>query len=138
MQGRMADAKSSFRRAHRSCPRRCFLRNNLGLALAMEGKASEAIPVLQALLREDTGSRRVRSNLALAYAVSGDRGQAMATLSPLMDARAAATIVASYQQIGRIAPDAVGQTAMERPAVPNVAEAAPTRVVSSNAALILH
>jgi hypothetical protein len=122
-----------------------------------------------------------RSNLALAFAASGDRGQAMATLSPLMDAHAAETVVASYQRIGRVGPDAVGQTAMHPPA-PTVtaadpqpsqppargptpstaaavnvaairrdvpltpeltkhdgsAEAAPARVVSSDATLILH
>jgi Flp pilus assembly protein TadD len=47
-----------------------------GLALALAGRAAEAIPVLQTTARQQNADARARQNLALAYALSGDWTQA--------------------------------------------------------------
>jgi Flp pilus assembly protein TadD len=46
--------------------------SDYGLALALAGRPSDAIPVLEAAARETGADARVRQNLALAYALSGD------------------------------------------------------------------
>lgn len=43
-----------------------------GLALALAGRAADAIPALEAAAREKDADGRVRQNLALAYAFTGD------------------------------------------------------------------
>ena len=46
--------------------------SNYGLALALAGRPSEAIPVLEAAAREPGADATVRQNLALAHALAGD------------------------------------------------------------------
>ena len=46
--------------------------SNYGLALALAGRPSEAIPVLEAAAREQGADATVRQNLALAHALAGD------------------------------------------------------------------
>ena len=43
-----------------------------GLAIALAGRAHDAVPVLEAAARDKDADSRVRQNLALAYALSGD------------------------------------------------------------------
>jgi len=45
---------------------------NYGLALALAGRPTDAISVLEPVARQTTADARVRQNLALAYALSGD------------------------------------------------------------------
>ena len=45
---------------------------NYGLALALAGRAEDAIPVLEAAARQPGADARARQNLALAYAFTGD------------------------------------------------------------------
>ena len=47
-----------------------------GLALALAGRAAEAVPALETAARGQGADARVRQNLALAYALSGDWTQA--------------------------------------------------------------
>ena len=46
--------------------------SNYGLALTLAGRASDAIPVLEAAAREQGADATVRQNLALAHAMAGD------------------------------------------------------------------
>jgi Flp pilus assembly protein TadD len=46
--------------------------SNYGLALALAGRPSEAIPVLEAVAREPGADATIRQNLALAHALAGD------------------------------------------------------------------
>ena len=48
------------------------MRPNYGLALALAGRAAEAIAVLEAAAREQGADATVRQNLALAHALAGD------------------------------------------------------------------
>jgi Flp pilus assembly protein TadD len=70
-------------------------RNNLALSLALQGRTQEAIPMLQALVRENENSRRIRSNLALADAIAGNRGEALALLQPVMSGGEAERVLAA-------------------------------------------
>ena len=47
-----------------------------GLAIALAGRAQDAVPVLEAAARAKDADARVRQNLALAYALSGDWAKA--------------------------------------------------------------
>lgn len=64
-------AGSFFRRAVAAAPRAAKPRQNLGLALAMEGRYDEAIPELQQAVLLDPADPGARLNLAVAYAQIG-------------------------------------------------------------------
>lgn len=70
-QGRNAAALSTLANGHYNLSAADY-----GLALALAGKPTEAVSVLQAAARETGADARVRQNLALAYALSGDWTQA--------------------------------------------------------------
>jgi D-alanyl-D-alanine carboxypeptidase len=66
--------------------------SDYGLAVALAGHPTEAIPVLEAAARDSNADARVRQNLALAYALGGDWNNARAVASQdvpadLVDAR---------------------------------------------------
>ena len=55
--------------------------SDYGLAVALAGHSTEAIPVLEAAARDPNADSRVRQNLALAYALAGDWNNARAVAS---------------------------------------------------------
>ena len=55
--------------------------SDYGLAVALAGHSTEAIPVLEAAARDPNADARVRQNLALAYALAGDWTNARAVAS---------------------------------------------------------
>ncbi len=55
--------------------------SDYGLAVALAGHPTEAIPVLEAAARDPNADARVRQNLALAYALGGDWNNARAVAS---------------------------------------------------------
>lgn len=66
-QGKTAEASAFLDTAHGLLDA-----SDYGLALALAGRASEAIPTLDAAARQQGADSRVRQNLALAYAFAGD------------------------------------------------------------------
>lgn len=55
--------------------------SDYGLALALAGRASDAVPVLESVAREQGADAQVRQNLALAYALAGNWTQARTVAS---------------------------------------------------------
>ena len=70
-QGKTNDALNMLDATRGSLPAADF-----GLALALAGRADEAVDVLQSAARDNGANARVRQNLALAYALTGDWTQA--------------------------------------------------------------
>jgi len=66
------DAEEEHRRAAQLAPRDARYLNNLGYALLVHGKPTEALPVLQQAAREEPMNRRVRNNLGFAWARTKD------------------------------------------------------------------
>jgi Flp pilus assembly protein TadD len=78
MGGRVDDAVASLTRARRHAPRDATILNNLGWALLVEGKPSQAEEALRAALVQDPSSRRARNNLGIALARAGRDEEALA------------------------------------------------------------
>jgi len=119
-QGDLAGAMQDFRLALVRRPNDPAARNNLALALALNGRAGEAVPILEDLSRGPDTSALVRGNLALAQ--SGG----IAAAAPSVSAGAPpATVAVSSTPMpaGPTAPIAVtvSPPIVETPAIPAAA-----------------
>jgi Flp pilus assembly protein TadD len=94
--GDLPGAEDAFRRAVQSSPGDYAARNNLALALVLQGRAAEAVPMLQSLADEPGVPGRVKHNLALAYARAGDTDQAATVLAGVVGNSAASREVAAF------------------------------------------
>jgi len=94
--GDLPGAEDAFRRAVVLTPGDYAARNNLALALVLQGRAAEAVPMLQSLADEPGVPGRVKHNLALAYARAGDTDQAATVLAGVVGNSAASREVAAF------------------------------------------
>jgi Flp pilus assembly protein TadD len=94
--GDLSGAEDAFRRAVMLTPGDYAARNNLALALVLQGRAAEAVPMLQSLADEPGVPGRVKHNLALAYARAGDTDQAATVLASVVSTSAASREVAAF------------------------------------------
>lgn len=97
MMSRHAEAQQAYRAALKIKPDDVAAANNLGLSLALSGKADEAVAVLSRLVLEPGATARVRQNLALAYGMRGDEAAARRTAVADLDPSAADGNVAFYR-----------------------------------------
>jgi len=77
------------------------------LALVLQGRADEAVPMLQSLADEPSAPDRVRHNLALAYVQQGNTQQAATALAGVVDSTAATREVAAFNALRAEAPTAL-------------------------------
>jgi len=103
--GTLPAAEATFRRAITISGSDGGLRSNLALTLALEGKVDEAIPMLEAQVRQDAATDRDRSNLALAYAAAGQVDKAAELLTPRMTATEAVRFIGAYASLGGPRPE---------------------------------
>lgn len=87
--GDLPGAEAAFRRAAAISPANYAARNNLALALVLQGRAKDAVPMLLSLADEPDIPSRVKHNLALAYAEQGDTARAAAVLADVVGGTAA-------------------------------------------------
>lgn len=79
MQKKYEAAQTSYKRAVALSPKDSgYIENNLALSLLSQGKISEAIILLERLVKSPNATPRMRQNLALAYGVSGKSEKARA------------------------------------------------------------
>lgn len=123
MQERHAEAQVLYRQVLARAPGNVAARNNLGLSLALSGRAGEAIAVLDPLSRTQAGaSRKVRHNLALAHGAAGDEATAISILSQDLSDEDATVAARAFTNLGvaaspaASAPSAVAIAAAARPA----------------------
>ena len=100
----MSGAEDAFRRAVALSPGDYASRNNLALALVLQGRAADAVPLLQSLADEPGIPGRVKHNLALAYAQQGDTAAAAEVLTNLVGASAATREAAGFAALRAQAP----------------------------------
>jgi D-alanyl-D-alanine carboxypeptidase len=72
-----------------------------GLALALAGRANDAIPLLQASARASGADSRVRQNLALAYALAGDWTNARVVASQDVPANQLDSRIQQWMQLAK-------------------------------------
>jgi Flp pilus assembly protein TadD len=94
--GDLSGAEDAFRRAVELSPGDYAARNNLALALVLQGRAAEAVPMLQSLADEPGVPGRVKHNLALAYARQGNTDRAASVLAGVVSSAAASREVANF------------------------------------------
>ncbi|TPG59759.1 hypothetical protein EAH89_05900 [Roseomonas nepalensis] len=82
MQGKQAQAQARYREALALDPAHAGARNNLALSLALSGRGSDAVVILEPLAGGTGAGGRARHNLAVAYAASGDATRAAGLLAP--------------------------------------------------------
>ena len=100
----MPGAEDAFRRAVALSPGDYASRNNLALAFVLQGRAADAVPLLQSLADEPGIPGRVKHNLALAYAQQGDTAAAADVLTNLVGASAATREAAGFAALRTQAP----------------------------------
>jgi Flp pilus assembly protein TadD len=105
--GDLPGAEEAFRKAIALAPGDYAARNNLALALVLQGRAAEAVPMLQSLANEPGVPDRVRHNLALAYAQQGNPQQAATVLADVMGSSAASREIAAFDAMRSEAPTAL-------------------------------
>jgi len=89
--GDLRGAEDAFRHAMAISPGDYAARNNLALALVLQGRADDAVPLLQSLADEPGVPGRVLHNLALAYAQQGDLDLAAQALTGVVSSSALAS-----------------------------------------------
>jgi Flp pilus assembly protein TadD len=102
--GDLAGAEGAFRRAIALSPGDYAARNNLALVLVLQGRADEAVPLLQSLANEPGVPGRVTHNLALAYAQQGDTRRAAQVLEGVEDRTEASREAAAFGTLRTGAP----------------------------------
>jgi len=80
LQGHHAGAQSAYRQALGINPELHAAQVNLALSLAMSGRGSQAIPLIQPLATQPGATRKLRHDYAAVLAMSGRRAEAEAIL----------------------------------------------------------
>jgi Flp pilus assembly protein TadD len=70
-------AQQLYRQALGFSPDATNIQNNLALSLIMDGKAAEAVALLEPVYAQHPDHKTLRQNLAMAYGVSGNSAKAM-------------------------------------------------------------
>jgi Flp pilus assembly protein TadD len=73
--------------------------SNYGLALALAGRPSDAVPVLEAAARRPGADATVRQNLALAHALAGDWTEAKTIAAQDVPANQVDTVIHQWMQL---------------------------------------
>jgi Flp pilus assembly protein TadD len=106
MQAHHAQAQEAYRKALAISPDLASARQNLGLSLALSGKADEGATLIGQVVKDGNADRRARDNLALALAVSGHAGEADKMLREELSPRDASAALAGYRAVSASVPAA--------------------------------
>jgi tetratricopeptide (TPR) repeat protein len=90
-------AQDHYRQVIQHSPRNLNAKNNMGLSLLLQGKATEAEATLKALTQRADSEPRFDINLALVYGVSGKSGQAQPLLEKYFSQDQVASTLQFYQ-----------------------------------------
>ena len=100
LQGRHQEAQEAYRRALEVKPTLASARENLGLSLALSGKAQEGAQMLDQVAREDgPADRQARDNWAVALTLSGNTVEASQVLEEELSKPDVSKALAGYQAL---------------------------------------
>jgi Flp pilus assembly protein TadD len=100
LQGKHPEAQEAYRRALEVQPSLASARENLGLSLALSGKAQEGAQMLDQVAREDgPADRKARDNWAVALTLSGHAVEAGQVLQEELSQPDVSKALAGYQAL---------------------------------------
>ena len=100
LQGKHPEAQAAYRKALQVQPELASARENLGLSLALSGKAQEGTEMLDQVAREDgPENRQAQDNLAVALTLSGHTAEAGQVLQQELSKPDVTKALAGYQAL---------------------------------------